>query len=181
MRTKPLPSKGSLSCSARTGQSRINFGLKRSGRDFEHKTIFKPLEPFHDKMLILRNLHNKVRGDGDNHMRGMSCLLTGIELFPGNVMGGGNTPSGWPKGISIDREISKHLQSQDRKPVPDLELYILESAFRTQLIPGHVCPTMAPTNLLLRSPTLTMPIVNCTGMFVKKDRSAAFWKICGEI
>jgi hypothetical protein len=42
----------------------------------------------------------------------MSCLLTGIELFPGNVMGGGNTPSGWPKGISIDREISNHLQSQ---------------------------------------------------------------------
>ena len=82
------------------------------GEDFEHKAILKPLEPFHDQLLILRNLHNKVRGDGDNHMRGMSCLLTGIELFPGNVMGGGNTPSGWPKGISIDREISNHLQSQ---------------------------------------------------------------------
>ena len=48
------------------------------GEDFEHKTILKPLEPFHDQLLILRNLHNKVRGDGDNHMRGMSCLLTGI-------------------------------------------------------------------------------------------------------
>ena len=46
-------------------------------------------------------------------MRGMSCLLTGIELFPGNVMGGGGTPAGWPKGISIDQEISKHLQSQE--------------------------------------------------------------------
>ena len=64
-------------------------------------------------MLILQNLHNKVRGDGDNHMRGMSCLLTGTELFPGNVMGGGNTPAGWPKGNSIDREICKHLQANE--------------------------------------------------------------------
>ena len=89
------------------------FWPDETGEDFEHKTILKPLEPFHDKMLVLKNLHNKVRGDGDNHMRGMSCLLTGIELFPGNVMGGGNTPSGWPKGISIDREICKHLQSKE--------------------------------------------------------------------
>ena len=89
------------------------FWPDKTGEDFEHKTILKPLEPFHDKMLVLKNLHNKVRGDGDNHMRGMSCLLTGIELFPGNVMGGGNTPSGWPKGISIDREICKHLQSKE--------------------------------------------------------------------
>ncbi len=89
------------------------FWPERIGEDFEHKTILKPLEPFHEKMLVLRNLDNKVKGDGDNHMRGMSCLLTGVELFPGNVMGGGNTPSGWPKGISIDREISKHFQSRE--------------------------------------------------------------------
>ena len=89
------------------------FWPEKIGEDFEHKTILKPLEPFHDQMLVLRNLHNKVRGDGDNHMRGMSCLLTGIELFPGNVMGGGNTPSGWPKGISIDREICNHFQSKE--------------------------------------------------------------------
>ena len=90
-----------------------SFWPDRLGEDFDHKTILKPLEPFHDKMLILRNLHNKVRGDGDNHMRGMSCLLTGTELFPGNVMGGGNTPAGWPKGNSIDREICKHFQANE--------------------------------------------------------------------
>lgn len=89
------------------------FWPEKIGDDYEHKTILKPLEPFHDKMLILRNLHNKVKGDGDNHMRGMSCLLTGIELFPGNVMGGGNTPAGWPKGISIDREIYNFLQAKE--------------------------------------------------------------------
>jgi hypothetical protein len=90
-----------------------HFWPEKTGDDFEHKTILKPLEPFHDKTLILRDLHNKVRGDGDNHMRGMSCLLTGIELFPGNIQGGSDTPAGWPKGISIDREICKYLQSKD--------------------------------------------------------------------
>ncbi|HYT90201.1 MAG TPA: DUF1552 domain-containing protein, partial [Gemmataceae bacterium] len=44
------------------------------------------------------------------HMRGMGCLLTGIELFPGNVQGGSDTPAGWARGISIDQEIKTHLQ-----------------------------------------------------------------------
>ncbi len=88
------------------------FWPEKIGEDFEHRAILKPLEPFHDKMLVLKDLHNKVRGDGDDHMRGMGCLLTGIELFSGNIMGGANTPAGWPRGISIDREISNFLQSK---------------------------------------------------------------------
>ncbi len=44
-------------------------------------------------------------------MRGMGCLLTGIELFPGNIQGGSDTPAGWAKGCSIDQEISNHLQT----------------------------------------------------------------------
>jgi hypothetical protein len=36
------------------------------------KPILKPLEAFSDRMLILKGVHNKIRGDGDNHMRGMS-------------------------------------------------------------------------------------------------------------
>jgi hypothetical protein len=43
-------------------------------------------------------------------MRGIGCLLTGIELFPGNIQGGSDTPAGWAKGISIDQEIKNHLQ-----------------------------------------------------------------------
>jgi hypothetical protein len=53
---------------------------------------------------------DKVRGDGDNHMRGMGCLLTGIELFPGNIQGGSDTPAGWASGLSIDQEIKNYLQ-----------------------------------------------------------------------
>lgn len=84
-----------------------------TGSDFKLKEIMSPLEGFKDKMLILNGVCNKVRGDGDNHMRGMSCLLTGIELFPGNVMGGGGAPAGWASGISIDQEIKNYFQSKD--------------------------------------------------------------------
>src|SRR3954471_1383523 len=41
----------------------------------ELKPILKPLEPFKDRMLVLNGIANKIRGDGDSHMRGMSCLL----------------------------------------------------------------------------------------------------------
>src|SRR5881409_3078421 len=80
------------------------------GSEFKLKEIMSPLEAFKDRMLILRGLSNKVRGDGDGHMRGMSCLLTGIELFTGNIQGGSHTPAGWAKGISIDQEIKNFLQ-----------------------------------------------------------------------
>ena len=122
-----------------------SFWPDRLGEDFDHKTILKPLEPFHDKMLILRNLHNKVRGDGDNHMRGMSCLLTGTELFPGNVMGGGNTPAGWPKGNSIDREICKHFQANESTRTR-FEPYILGLGSKTRPILGPGCPMMDRIN-----------------------------------
>ena len=84
-----------------------------TGNDFKLKEILEPLEPFKQRMLVLHGLSNKVRGDGDNHMRGMSCLLTGIELFPGNIQGGSDTPAGWASGISIDQEIMNFLQGRD--------------------------------------------------------------------
>src|SRR5262245_28435862 len=76
-----------------------------AGANFQLKEIMSPLEAYRDRMLILRGVSNKVRGDGDNHMRGMSCLLTGAELFPGNIQGGSHTPAGWSSGISIDQEL----------------------------------------------------------------------------
>ena len=48
-------------------------------------------------------------------MRGMSCLLTGTELNPGNIQGGGHTPAGWASGISIDQELKNFCQSSDDK------------------------------------------------------------------
>jgi hypothetical protein len=74
------------------------------------KESLQPLEPFKEKTLILHGVCDKVRGDGDAHMRGMGCLLTGVELFPGNIQGGSDTPAGWARGLSIDQEIRHHLQ-----------------------------------------------------------------------
>ncbi|MFP6901459.1 MAG: DUF1552 domain-containing protein, partial [Opitutales bacterium] len=83
------------------------------GESLNLKPIMKPLEPFKDRALILKGVHNRVRGDGDNHMRGISCLLTAKELHRGNIQGGSHTPAGWASGISIDQEIRNHLQGQD--------------------------------------------------------------------
>lgn len=74
------------------------------------KEILKPLEPFRDKTLMLHGVCDRIRGDGDGHMRGIGCLLTGSELFPGNVQGGSDTPAGWSSNLSIDQEIKNHLQ-----------------------------------------------------------------------
>src|SRR5207302_3912694 len=89
------------------------FWPEETGKDFELKEILEPLEPFKDRMLVLHGISNRIRGDGDNHMRGMSCLLTGIELFPGNIQGGSDTPAGWASGISIDQEIKDYFQSKE--------------------------------------------------------------------
>ncbi len=91
------------------------FWPKNFGDDKPLKlgAMLEPLEPFKEQILILKGVHNRVRGDGDNHMRGISCLLTGRELNRGNIQGGSHTPAGWASGISIDQEIRNFFQSQD--------------------------------------------------------------------
>jgi hypothetical protein len=88
------------------------FWPDQVGAEFTLKESLKPLEPFQSKTLILNGVCDKVRGDGDSHMRGIGCLLTGIELYPGNIQGGSHTPAGWAKGLSIDQEIRNFLQSK---------------------------------------------------------------------
>lgn len=89
------------------------FWPDEEGSEFTLKESLTPLEPLKDRTLILHGVCDKLRGDGDNHMRGMGCLLTGIELFPGNIQGGSDTPAGWASGLSIDQEIRNFLQAQD--------------------------------------------------------------------
>jgi hypothetical protein len=89
-----------------------NFWPEEEGSEFTLKESLTPLEPFKDKLLTLHGVCDRIRGDGDNHMRGIGCLLTGIELFPGNIQGGSHTPAGWASGISIDQEIKNYLQGQ---------------------------------------------------------------------
>jgi hypothetical protein len=53
--------------------------------------------------------------------------LTGIELFPGNIQGGSDTPAGWSQGISIDQEIKNFLQAnpQTRTRFGSLEFGVM--------------------------------------------------------
>ena len=103
------------------------FWPDEQGPSFTFKESLKPLEPFKNRTLILHGVSDKVRGDGDNHMRGMGCLLTGTELFPGNIQGGSDTPAGWASGISIDQEIKTFLQKDpaNRSQLGDASLFYL--------------------------------------------------------
>ena len=87
------------------------FWPDETGSEFTLKESLTPLEPFKDRLLTLHGVCDQVRGDGDSHMRGIGCLLTGIELFPGNIQGGSDTPAGWSSGLSIDQEIKNFLQA----------------------------------------------------------------------
>src|SRR5262245_55225824 len=86
------------------------FWPKEEGSNFTLKKVLEPLSPFKGQTLVLNGVCDKVRGDGDAHMRGIGCLLTGVELFPGNIQGGSDTPAGWSIGLSIDQEIKNFLQ-----------------------------------------------------------------------
>ncbi|MEZ6127109.1 MAG: DUF1552 domain-containing protein [Planctomycetaceae bacterium] len=89
-----------------------DFWPEKEGADFDLKPILQPLAEFQDRMLVMKGVCDKLQGDGDRHMRGMGCLLTGIELFPGNIQGGSDTPAGWASGISLDQELRNFLQAK---------------------------------------------------------------------
>ncbi|MDF1850686.1 MAG: DUF1552 domain-containing protein [Verrucomicrobiales bacterium] len=89
------------------------FWPEGEGKDFKFKRILKPLEKYRNRMTVMNGINNRIGGDGDRHMRGMSCLLTGTELFPGNIQGGSDSPAGWASGISIDQEIRNFFQSRE--------------------------------------------------------------------
>lgn len=88
-----------------------HFWPEKQGSEFELKRILEPLAPFKDQLLTLEGIDNKIKGDGDGHMRGIGCLLTGVELFPGDVQGGSDTPAGWSMGISVDQHLKNQLQA----------------------------------------------------------------------
>lgn len=87
-----------------------HFWPKETGDQGQFERILAPLSDLKQYVITLKGLCNRIKGDGDGHMRGMGCLLTGIELFPGDVQGGSDTPAGWAKGISVDQYLKNKLQ-----------------------------------------------------------------------
>jgi len=88
-----------------------HFWPEEVGEDFQLKRILEPLADFKSRMITLKGVCNKIKGDGDGHMRGIGCLLTGIELFPGDIQGGSDTPAGWSMGTSVDQFLRNKLQA----------------------------------------------------------------------
>jgi Protein of unknown function (DUF1552) len=88
--------------------SRTEFTLTP---DFMRSSL-DSLKPFADRTLMVQGLRICMLPPGSTHARGIGCLWTGIELFPGNHQGGDSTPNGWPKGPSIDQEIKFVLQDR---------------------------------------------------------------------
>jgi len=109
--TAPAPKQRLVIMFSPNGVIPQNFWPDAEGEHVELKESLKPLEPFKKQLLTLHGVCDKVRGDGDSHMRGIGCLLTGVELSPGNIQGGSHTPAGWAKGLSIDQEIKNYLQA----------------------------------------------------------------------
>ena len=91
------------------------FWPDEEGEQFTLKESLRPLEPFKDRTLILNGVCDRIRGDGDNHMRGIGCLLTGVELFPGNIQGGSHTPA---VGRVASQSIRRSRPSSRRTPPP---------------------------------------------------------------
>jgi len=75
--------------------------------------VLAPLDPYRDRTLVLKGISNAIKGPGDNHVRGITCLLTGTEMLPGNYRpSGASSQFGWGGGISIDQEIKQFLQGR---------------------------------------------------------------------
>lgn len=88
-----------------------HFWPDKSGADFDLKRILQPLAEFKSQVVTMHGMCNRIQGDGDGHMRGIGCLLTGIELYPGDIQGGSDTPAGWSMGISVDQFLKNQLQA----------------------------------------------------------------------
>ena len=59
-----------------------NFWPKETGAEFTLPKSVVSLEPFKKQTLFLHGIADKIRGDGDGHMRGIGCLLTGRRTVP---------------------------------------------------------------------------------------------------
>jgi hypothetical protein len=79
-----------------------------SPSSFTLSRILMPLAPNQSKIVVLDGLSNvaATHGPGDDHMRGMGTMLTGIELVPGTTQGGCCAPAGLAGGVSVDQTIA---------------------------------------------------------------------------
>jgi hypothetical protein len=84
-----------------------------SGSTFDLGYMLAPLEPFKERLLVLRGLNQNLVSDPGSHARGLSAYLTGYDLA--------TLPTGrWSQGISLDQHIANHVGTST--PFKSLEL-----------------------------------------------------------
>jgi hypothetical protein len=107
-----------------------------SGTAFTLSPILTPLAPYQDRLLVLDGINVKSAGTGpgDDHMKGMGHMLTGIELLPGNTQGGAGTPAGFAGGISIDQRIVADIGGQTRFPSLEFGVMVQNSDVWSRMI-----------------------------------------------
>jgi hypothetical protein len=92
------------------GSIRENWTPTGTETSFTLSRILAPLSGNQQSLVILDGLENQVGGyaahPGDDHMKGMGSMLTGIGLLPGNTQGGAGDPAGLAGGISVDQQIA---------------------------------------------------------------------------
>ena len=103
---------------------------------FTLSPILSALAPFQKKLLILNGINVKSAGygPGDDHMKGMGHMLTGIELLSGTTMGGAGTPAGFAGGISIDQRIVADVGQNTRFPSLEFGVMVQNSDVWARMI-----------------------------------------------
>ncbi len=97
-----------------------------NGSSITLSPMMAPLAPFQDRVTFVDKIVAKScsNGPGDDHMKGMGHMLTGIELLPGTTQGGGGTPSGLAGGISIDQAVANQIGKDTRLKSLELGAYV---------------------------------------------------------
>ena len=117
------------------------------------------LAPYQQKLLILDGINVKSAGfgPGDDHMKGMGHMLTGIEFsLSGTTMGGAGTPAGFAGGMSIDQRIVQDIGQNTRFPSLEFGVVVQNAdvwarmiySGANQLLPPHEDPGRVRAHLL---------------------------------
>ena len=98
----------------------------QTGSTLTFNPMLSALTPYQDRITMVDNIVAKSasNGPGDDHMKGMGHMLTGIELLAGTTQGGAGTPAGLAGGISIDQLVAKELGKGTRINSLELGAYV---------------------------------------------------------
>ncbi len=88
------------------GNIRDNWLPTGTDTDFSLGRILVPLEDHKKDIVVIDGVDQMQGGAGDNHMRGMGGMLTGMPINAGPWSPGGG---GWANGISVDQEIANKI------------------------------------------------------------------------